>query len=655
MSRFIMRRAHDARRIGAIAGACRHAIGAGLLLSLLAACGGSGTGDPSGSSTESASSGASGGTGSGSSAGTGGLAGTGGSGSSDTGGSGSSTVAGNGDDSGSYAGQGGGPLAPPPAGTPHADAFRLLTQASFGPTDADVAKVMSQGAGGWIDAQLALPATSAYVARWDADMKAPGANPHDGAPPIASQFYLQALASQDQLRERVAFALSQIFVVSTQELPSAKARSAASYFDMLNHDALGNYRTLLQDVAMHPAMGQYLSSLANAKENPATGQIPDQNFAREVMQLMSIGLSQLNLDGTKKLGANGTPIDTYSADDIVGLSKVFTGFSWEGADTSNNRFYGKAQDASRMILPMQAYPQFHSTSAKAFLGTTVPAQGTAQPATSLKIALDTLFNQPNVGPFIGRQLIQRLVTSNPSPAYVARVAAVFNNNGSGVRGDLKAVVRAILLDAEARDSAMAAGSAYGKVREPVLRLTAWMRAFGAKSDSGKVLVTNTDDPGTQLGQTPLRSASVFNFYRPGYVAPGSETGARNLTMPELQITDETSVAGYVNYMAAAVAKGAGLRGVKNSGTRPDVQADYTGELAVAGTSSALVDRVTLKLLGDGTPAAMKSQIASAVDSIAVPALKANKANQAQVTAALQNRVWSAVLLTLAAPEFIVQK
>jgi uncharacterized protein (DUF1800 family) len=644
MSRFFTRRAHDAHRVGPLAGAVRQAIGAGLLASLLAACGGGGTGDPAGSSSTASAGGSSTGSSTGSSSNTG------------TGSSSSSSSGQGGNSSNAYSDPGSNvPLAPPPtSATTHADAFRLLTQATFGPTDADVSTVMSQGAAAWVDAQLALPSGATFVSRWDSDMAA-GANPHDGAPPIASQFYKQALLQPDQLRERVAYALSEIFVVSTQSLVSSKARAAASYLDMLNHDALGNYRTLLQDVSMHPAMGQYLSSLKNVKENPATGQIPDQNFAREIMQLMSIGLSQLNLDGTKKLGANGQPIDTYTADDIYGLSKVFTGFSWYGPDTTNSRFNGPTADPNRMIMPMQGYPQFHSTSAKTFLGATVPVQNTAQPATSLKIALDTIFNHPNVGPFIGRQLIQRLVTSSPSPAYVARVAAVFNNNGSGVRGDLKAVVRAILLDDEARNPTTAAGTAYGKVREPVLRLTAWMRAFGAKSDSGLVLITNTDDPGTQLGQTPLRSDSVFNFYRPGYVDEGSQTGALGLTMPELQATNETSVAGYVNYMAAAVSKGAGLRGVKNAGVRPDVQADYTGELAVAGTSSPLVDLVALKLLGDGASATVKGQIASAVDSIVVPALRADKSNQAQVTAALQNRVWSAVLLTLATPEFIVQK
>jgi uncharacterized protein (DUF1800 family) len=645
MSRIFTRRAAAARAAHAFdARAPRwQVLGAGLLLSLLAACGGGGGGASSATEPPASAGDTPQGSGATSSA------------AGDTSASAGSTTP-----PSDPPGDGGsGPSSAPDAPTTHADAFRLLTQATFGPTDADVAQVMTLGAAGWVDAQLALPSSTAYVARWDADTQAAAAT-HPGAvggpPSIASQFYKQALTSPDQLRGRVAFALSQIFVVSTHELLGDKSRGAASYFDMLDKDAFANYRTLLQDVAMHPAMGLYLSSLKNTKENPATGQIPDQNFAREVMQLFSIGLVQLNADGTPRLGGDGAPIYTYGGDDIVGLSRVFTGFSWYGPDTSTARFNGgaSAMDPDHLIQPMQGYPQFHSTSEKDFLGVKIAPQATPNPAASLKTALDALAAHPNVGPFIGRQLIQRLVTSHPSPAYVTRVAAVFADNGQGVRGDLKAVVRAILLDPEARGTPAAADT-FGKVREPVLRLTAWMRAFNARSDSGQVLITGTDDPGLELGQTPLRAASVFNFWRPGYVAAGTETGARGLTMPELQATTETSVAGYVNFMAGAVSKGAGQRGTSAAGKRPDVQPDYTGELAVADASATLVDDVTLKLVGDDAPAALKTQIRTGVDAIAIPALKPDGSNQAQVTAARSNRVYAAVLLTLAAPEFIVQK
>jgi uncharacterized protein (DUF1800 family) len=389
----------------------------------------------------------------------------------------------------------------------------------------------------------------------------------------------------------------------------------------------------------------------NVKENPATGQVPDQNFAREVMQLMSIGLVQLNADGTKKL-VNGAPVPTYTPDDVVGLSKVFTGWSWYGHDTSNDRFWGGTtaanQDPQRLVMPMQAYPQFHSTSAKTFLGTTIPAQGTPDPAASLKAALDTIANHPNVGPFIGRQLIQRLVESNPSPAYVGRVAAVFNNNGSGVRGDLGAVVKAILLDPEART---ASGDGYGKVREPVLRLTAWMRAFNATSDSGKVKMWSTEDPIRQLNQSPLKAGSVFNFYRPGYLAPGTKTAANGFTMPELQITNETSVAGYINFMTGVVSHGVGQAGP----TRLDVQPDYRPELALVSDSAALVNDVTSKLIGPNVTTTLKTKIQTAVDSIVIPARHPDGSNQGWIDQLNNNRMYTALLLTVASPEFIVQK
>jgi uncharacterized protein (DUF1800 family) len=620
---------------------------AALSAALVAGCGGGGGATPDGTATDS------------------GLHSTGGSsGSTSTGSTGattgSNTGSSTGNTAGSTTGSGTGGTAAATTAT-HADAWRLLTQASFGPVDADVSKVMAGGDAAWLDAQFALPVSAGYLARWDADNQAlQAANPANGASgnSIASQFHYHALKSNDQLRHRVAFALSEIFVVSSVELKGFHSRAIAAYMDMLNRDAFGNYRTLLQDVTLSAAMGQYLNVMGNVKENPTTGQVPDQNYAREVMQLFSIGLSQLNSDGTLKLDGSGHPIDTYAQADVDGLAKVFTGWSWGGPDTSNARFYNaaSAQDPNRLALPMQAYPQFHSTSAKSFLGTTIPAQATAQPAADLKTALDAIFNHPNVGPFVGRQLIQRLVTSDPSPAYVARVAAVFNNNGQGVRGDLKAVIRAILLDPEARTSTLASdGNAFGKVREPVLRLTAWMRAFGATSDSGQVLVGLTDDPGLQLGQSVDRSTTVFNFFRPGYVADGSLTGGRDLTMPELQITDETSVAGYVNFMSTAVARGVGMWGLTGTAKRPDVQPNYAAQLALSPQSGPLVDDVTLRLLGDGVPDAYKARLRAAVDSIVIPALKTGGSNQAQVDAAKRNRVNAAVLLTLASPEFIVQK
>ncbi|MFN5270384.1 MAG: DUF1800 family protein, partial [Hyphomonadaceae bacterium] len=342
-------------------------------------------------------------------------------------------------------------------------AARFLNQATFGPTADSIAALTGSSYEAWIDAQLKMP--RGPLALDYMDRRIQEARSDELANYFYSYFWRSAVTGQDQLRQRATFALSQIFVVSfanTRVTP----RGMASYYDMLNRNAFGNYRTLLEDVALHPMMGIYLSHLGNQKENLATGQNPDQNFAREILQLMSIGLFELNLDGTPKRDASGNLIPTYSQDDIIGLSKVFTGISWQNPKPTANSFLGYEQtNASRFgpswVSPMIFYPSFHSTSEKKFLGVTIPAASTPDTAGDLKVALDTIFNHPNVAPFISRQYIQRLVTSNPSPDYVRRVAQVFINNGQGVRGDLGAVVKAVLLDPEARNQPSDSDRAYG--------------------------------------------------------------------------------------------------------------------------------------------------------------------------------------------------
>jgi len=467
----------------------------------------------------------------------------------------------------------------------------------------------------------------------------------------ASDFYYtwweQAVTGPDQLRQRMKLAYSEIFVISLTDT-NVDVRGAASYYDMLGANAFGNFRTLLEQVTLHPMMGVYLTWLGNQKEDPATGRNPDENYAREVMQLMTIGLYQLNLDGTVKTDASGRPIPTYSPDDISGLAKVFTGYSYYSPAPTNNTFRGAQRNADWPVRPMIAYPAFHSTSAKAFLGTTIPASTTADPSGDLKIALDTLFNHPNVGPFIGRQLIQRLVTSNPSPAYVQRVASVFNNNGKGVRGDMAAVVRAVLLDPEARDAAQAAGPNAGKLREPVVRMANWARAFGAASASGDWLIGSTSG-NTSLGQAVLTSPSVFNFFRPGYSPPNTRVGGAGLVAPEFQIVDEVTVAGYLNTMQTAIDGGVGTA---TNGVR-DVRADYAPLMALAGDVSALVDRVDLLLTYGQMTATTRSRIVQAVGGVTVPA--ATGANQAAINAALTNRAKLAVYMTMASPDYLVQR
>lgn len=534
-------------------------------------------------------------------------------------------------------------------------AARFLTQATFGPTEADIDRVMAIGYGAWIDEQFARPAF-AHRATWEAtDAAAKVIDPlaSAGQNGAINSFWRAATSGQDQLRQRVAYSLSQLMVISMQDgTVGDNPRAVAAYLDLLADKGLGTYRDLLEGVSLHPMMGVYLSHLRNQKADPVSGRVPDENYSREVVQLFSIGLHELNADGSARMNG-ASPIETYVPADISGLAKVFTGWSWDcPAWPANGCFTSGAvsgvSDPDRYFKPMRGYAQYHSTDAKVFLGTTIAAQNPADPSASLRLALDRLASHPNVGPFIGKQLIQRLVTSNPSPAYVSAVGAAFANNGSGLRGDMRHVVKTILMHPEARTSA----NNSGKLREPVLRLSAFMRAFGFASDSGEFRVGNTDNPGTALGQTPMRSPSVFNFYRPGYVAPGTQAAAANLVVPEMQIVHETTVAGYVNYMRDNVSAGVGATNAA-FGNRRDLQGNFSAEIALAGTPTDLVALLNRKLMYGSMPAALATEIDGAVASITIPA--ATGSNQAAIDTARRSRVNTAIFLTLVSPEFQVQR
>nr|WP_303657405.1 DUF1800 domain-containing protein [Asticcacaulis aquaticus] len=544
--------------------------------------------------------------------------------------------------SGGGGSSGGGTTAPPVVVKPTAaEASRFLAQATFGANDADIAAVSAAGYADWINAQMALPIGTTHLEQMDTrliDLRTTNATATLSSTQFYESFWMQTATSPDQLRQRVKFALSEIFVVSFTS--SIDARGLASYYDMLGRDAFGNFRTLLEDVTYHPAMGLYLTYLANQKENTATGRNPDENYAREVMQLFTLGLYQLNTDGTVKTDLLGNTTPTYATADIQGLAKVFTGLSYYHPTPTNSTFGGGSRDTEAYTKPMIGYNNYHSISAKTFLGTTIPASTVADTNGDVKAALDALFNHPNVGPFIAKQLIQRLITSNPTPAYVGRVAAVFNNNGSGVRGDMGAVVRAILLDSEART---AADGDYGKLREPVVRLAHWMRAFEATSTSGKWLMGSTS-ANTSLNQSPLTSGSVFNFFRPGYVPPNTLIGNKNKVAPEMQITDEVTTASYINTMNTTINTGIG--------TSSDIKATYPKELALAADPAALVDRLDLLLFGGRMSATLKSKIVTAVSTVTIPG---GTATQAQIDAAKLNRVKLAVLLSMASPEYIAQR
>jgi uncharacterized protein (DUF1800 family) len=571
---------------------------------------------------------------------------------------------------------------PPPSGpaeagptTAPAAAARFLTQATFGPTSPEIDRLAKMTYSAWIDEQFAKPQSyhRAYMNQASADLAATGGTISQTN--FFDSYWSQAIAGEDQLRQRATFALSQVFVISfTDNTLRTQPRGVSSYYDMLGENAFGNFRDLLEAVALHPMMGVYLSHLKNQKEDPTTGRVPDLNFAREITQLFTIGQYKLNADGTVVTGSDGKATPAYVSADLEGMSQVFTGWSWYAGptptDRTSRRFFGNDANVERDWRPMQDYNQFtantnfHSISAKNFLGVTIPAQTltTADTKGDLKIALDTLFNHPNVGPFIGKQLIQRLVTSNPSPQYVARVAAAFNNNGAGVRGDMKSVWKAILLDTEART--VSTSNTVGKVREPVVRLGNFMRAFNAKSTSGRFQgIGNTDDPATRLNQTPMFAPTVFNFYRPGYVPSSKPIADAGLVAPEFQIVHDVSVAGYMNYMRSLVTVDA---------TR-DIQQDYTAEMALADKPVDLVERMNLLLFYGQMPDALRTQLVTAVTSRAIPtpvfptapapASGASGAaptdpvptNLTAINNAKRDRVYLAVFLSMASPDYLVQK
>lgn len=556
---------------------------------------------------------------------------------------------GGGGSSGSGGSGGSGSGGPPPPPPTSFEASRFLTQASFGPSETSIQQVISAGSfNAWITSQIALPLPAvtheAYVSGVIAAVGSADSNT------FYQTWWRQALSAEDQLRQRVAFALSQIFVISLTDA-SIDVRGAASYYDMLTRDALGNFRTLLNDVSLHPMMGRYLTFLANQKEDAAGTRTPDENYAREVMQLMTIGLVELNADGTTKL-VNGQPVATYTPADIAGLAKVFTGFSWYHPAPTNTTFFGGNADANRSVTPMIAYPNFHSTSQKVFLGTTIPASATVDAMGDLQIALDRLYNHANTGPFISFRLIQQLVTSNPSPAYVGRVSAVFDNNGSGVRGDLAAVVRAILTDSEARATTTAAGSAsFGKLREPVMRLASWARAFNATSQTGNFLITSTS-ANTSLNQSPLTSPSVFNFWRPGFVPPSTtQLGSRSLFAPEFQVVDEVTTASYINVIQDWINQGIGS--TPPGGAGRDVRSAYTAEIALVDTPAALTDRMNLLLFYGQMTAATRAKIEAAISAVTIPA--SNGTNQAAIDTARLNRAKTAVFFSMISPDYLAQR
>lgn len=542
------------------------------------------------------------------------------------------------------------------------EAARFLVQAAFGPDQDDpadvdeipenVEAVMQQGFATWLGNQFEIPpqyhepfvihASSIPEMYLDPKMvswwnRALGTNAiYPGGP--AAQY--------DPVRQRVAYCLSQIFVVSDRpEALAVEYRGMANYYDMLVRNSLGNYRDLIFDVATHPVMGFYLSHVKNKKANSTTNTFPDENFAREVMQLFTIGLWELEQDGTRKLDPQtNQPIPTYTNVDITNFARVFTGLSYGPQSETNFEVY---HNPPKWLIPMRGYDAHHDLAPKNLLrGQTLPQRTASNPDTGaatlldVNAAVDNLFNHPNVGPFIGRQMIQRLVTSNPSPQYVGRVAAAFADNGSGVRGDMKAFIRAILLDPEARSGEKLSDPHWGKPREPFLRCANYARAFNAKSsgvDFYQMAQFNFDQQ-----QQPYNSPSVFNFYSPNYLPPGV-VGEAGLVAPEFQILNATTAVSSPNYFYNSIQS----RDLHRWGTANPARAvrpNFTRETALAGTDvDAMIRRLDTHLTcGSLSPAEFQS-IREAVSRV-----------DATVTGNWQTeRVNLAVYLIVTSPAFCV--
>ncbi len=518
------------------------------------------------------------------------------------------------------------PPDPGPTATELTEASKLLARTTFGPSYDDIYNAADAGLEDWLDQQFVLPVSrhEPIVRRY---LNEYGFDPAAIPPPGTFRrfaFYEQALTAPDQLRQLVAYALAQIFVVSDNvDMIGINPLGLSSYYDMLLDNAFGNFRDLLEDVTLHPVMGLYLSHVNNARFNPATNTFPDENYAREVMQLFSIGLFELNPDGSQRLDGTGQPIPTYTNVEIREFSKIFTGLSYGFSLGSGPSFFGRQEPV--LHVPMAMFEDYHEPGQKTLLnGFVVPDGQTGME--DIDDALDNLFNHPNVGPFIGRLLIQRLVTSDPSPEYVARVSAAFDGDGSTPRGDMEAVLRAILLDPEAAEGI--------KLREPFLRYLHLNRGLNVTS-------SDTTWPGygfvaqflTQ--QHVLSAPSVFNFYLPSF-SPAGELGDAGITAPEFQITNASTVVGMTNLIAYALF-------TEQSIDTPDGFADITLDLTdyedLADDPEALLNRIDLVFFANSMDNATRNAILTALQPLAGD---------------LTLRTQVALYLALASPAYAVQ-
>ncbi len=537
----------------------------------------------------------------------------------------------------------------------HNAAAKLTAQATFGANFETIESIALMGYEDWVDAQLNLPLGPSMLDQVIAyhDYRRTGeGNPDAGTSMIFWDYawWQYHMTQPDFIRQRVAFALSEILVISRNSDFRNNPYAFGDYYDMLLEHSFGNYRNLLQELTYHPCMGEYLTYINNPKTDTSENRFPDENYAREVMQLFSIGLFELNIDGSRILNAQQQPIATYDNLDISEFSKIFTGLMWGDRTPVLNQFFRGDLNRESYTIPMQMLNEMHEPGPKTLLnGFTVPDRNPVDGDADITDALDNLFNHPNVGPFLGKLLIQRLVTSNPSPEYISRVASAFNDNGSGVRGDLKAVVRAILLDDEARDCAAVEDIFFGKLREPFVRYVQLSKAFDLTTDSGNHR-NAMDDINDQINQKPFTSPSVFNFFQPDHQPIGPIANA-NLVAPEFQIINSQSLVGYMNGLNAWIVRDRPTDEWRlySGETIPDNERAYfqlADEIALADDDylHQLVDRLNL-ILAHG-------RLTDRTTQLITDALREFPKNDQED---LEQRVRIAIYLVMSAPEFLINR
>lgn len=508
---------------------------------------------------------------------------------------------------------------------PVEEVSRFLNQATFGPTfdQIETFDLSGQTYAGWIDSQIAMPPTLITEAM-EEELSGGAKRNHQ----LFHRAWWRATSTgSDQLRQRMAFALSQILVVSGQgsDVVRGSPDAAGAYYNILQNRAFGNYADLLEDITYSLGMGTYLGHLRNPNANPELGIFPDENYARELMQLFSIGLWELNEDGSPKLDYAGTPIPTYTNFHITELAKVMTGFNWGG--TSSFFAY-----KSRPDLPMTIWDSHHDRGEKFLVnGGYIPAGRKA--ADDVRIAIENLVNHPSAGPFIGRLLIQRFVTSNPTPAYIRRVARAFADNGEGVRGDLGAVIRAVLLDPEARSESISRDERYGKMREPYVTYAHLSRAFSSQNEDD-VFYILTDRHLDFMGQGPLMSPSVFNFYLPDY-QPADVPLEEDFFAPEFEILTPLRAVSWPNLLKKDIELGFAYSPNFPELTRAH---DFTNELALVDQPEALIDRLDL-IFTHGTLKEESREII--LDMMNVEGLTDEK------------KLWTAIYLVMTSPEYVI--